>query len=398
MVARADFFPMSKPLTIAFITQDSREELRDYGDPMPSFGSAPTALLQGFAGLPGCEIHIISCVQRPVASPEKIAENIYYHSVPIGKWGWMRGLYAGCVLAVRKKLREINPDIVHGQGTERYCAISAVFSGYPNVLTIHGNMSLVAKINHAPPLSFEWLAAHLESFTLPRTNGVVCITNYTRDAVAPLTPKTWVLPNATNAIFYDTKRAPVTPRKLVCVGTICSRKNQKALILALDSLAATLPFRLEFYGAIPTDASYGPEFLEMIASRPWCSHHNFIDHHGLRDVLSGAGALMLPSVEDNCPMVILEAMAAGVPVIASKVGGIPDLIEDGVTGILSDPHNPESMRAAVEKMLRDDAFAASVAARARALAGRFHPRTVAEKHLDIYREVLDMEMSPPKAV
>ena len=47
------------------------------------------------------------------------------------KIGWLRTLYQGCVRATRRKLREIQPDIVHGQGTERDCAIGAVLSGFP---------------------------------------------------------------------------------------------------------------------------------------------------------------------------------------------------------------------------------------------------------------------------
>jgi hypothetical protein len=109
-------------------------------------------------------------------SPEKLAPNIFFHSLYVPKIGWMRTLYQGCVRAVRKKLREIRPDIVHGQGTEMDCAVEAVFSGFPNVLTIHGNMRLIARVNRVRPFSFLWLAARLERLTIPRSSGVVCIT------------------------------------------------------------------------------------------------------------------------------------------------------------------------------------------------------------------------------
>ena len=68
----------------------------------------------------------------------------------VPKIGWMRTLFQGCVRATRKKIREIQPDIVHGQGTEADCAMSAVFSGFPNVLTLHGNMRAVARANQVP--------------------------------------------------------------------------------------------------------------------------------------------------------------------------------------------------------------------------------------------------------
>jgi len=99
--------------------------------------------------------------------------------------------------------------------------------------------------------------------------------------------------------------------------------------------------------------------------------------------------LALPSLEDNCPMVVLEAMAAGVPVIAAEVGGVPDLVTDGVNGLFCQPHDAASMRDGVAKVLENPALAAALAAEAKQKAGeRFHPRVIARRHLEIYREVL----------
>ena len=190
-------------MKIGFLTTDARESFPRCNPEWPCLGTAPEALLQGFARLPEAEVHVISCVQRPMRSPEKLADNIFFHCLHVPKTGWLRTGYQGCIRAVRKKLKAIQPDIVHGQGTERDCAISAVLSGFPNVLTVHGNMRLIARLNRARPFSYEWLAARLENFTLPRSGGVVCITNYTRDAVAGRVKKTWVAPNAVNAGFFD---------------------------------------------------------------------------------------------------------------------------------------------------------------------------------------------------
>ena len=193
---------------VAILTTDNREQQRDYRNPTPHFGTAPAALLQGFANLPDIEVHVISCLQSPVSSPEKLAPNIWYHGLHVPNIGWMKTAFQGCARSVRKKLKEIHPHIVHGQGTERDCAVSAVFSGFPNVLTIHGNMRAVAKVNGARPFSYGWLAARLEQMTLPRSQGVVCITNYTCSAVADLARRTWVVPNAVDASFFDLKPAP----------------------------------------------------------------------------------------------------------------------------------------------------------------------------------------------
>lgn len=380
------------PLSVAILTTDKREHERNYDAPMPSFGTAPEALLQGFAQIGGCEIHVVSCTQQPVRATEKIADNIWYHNLHVPKTGWMRTAYQGCIRATRKKLREIRPDIVHGQGTERDCALNAVFSGFPNVLTIHGNIRLVAKIEDAKLFSYWRLAAWLEAFAIPRSDGIVCITHYTRDAVADLAKKTWVVPNAVDESFFEVRpqinlsESPV----ILCVGYICPRKNQNAFIRALDPLAAKQKLRLVFAGGFGRNDPYAREFFELIRARPWCEHIGFINREKLKLDLSRATLLALPSLEDNCPMTVLEAAAAGVPVVAANVGGVPDLIEDGKNGLLFDPQNAAEMPEAAEKILTQPEFARALAAEAnRRARERFHPAVVARRHLEIYREVLN---------
>ena len=102
-----------------------------------------------------------------------------------------------------------------------------------------------------------------------------------------------------------------------------------------------------------------------------------------------ADGLVLPTLEDNCPMVVLEAMAAGVPVVASRVGGIPDLVENGKTGLLFDPRNGDDMSAAIAKLLAEPELGRTLAAEAKRQAQeRFHPLVVARRHVEIYREML----------
>jgi glycosyltransferase involved in cell wall biosynthesis len=99
--------------------------------------------------------------------------------------------------------------------------------------------------------------------------------------------------------------------------------------------------------------------------------------------------LALPSIEDNCPMVVLEAMAASVPIVAARVGGVPELITDGRNGVLFDPNDPKDMAAAVEGLLRSPDQAAALAQNGRSSATeKYHPINIARKHLEIYQEVL----------
>jgi glycosyltransferase involved in cell wall biosynthesis len=378
-------------MRLAILTSDNRGFFKAYNNPAPCLGMAPEALLQGFSTLPDVEVHVISCLQQPVPLPEQAIGNIRYHALHVPKIGWLRTGYQGCIRAVRRKLRQIQPDIVHGQGTERECAISAVFSGFPNVLTIHGNMRLVAAVNRAPPFSFLWLSARLENFTLPRTNGVVCITNHTRDAVKSLASRTWLLPNAVDQGFFEVTPCPdpANPPIGLCVATICFHKNQNNFIRALDPLAGKKKFRLIFLGQVVNDA-YGAEFLQLVRERPWCEFAGWAGREQLKDHIRAASFLALPTREDNCPMVVLEAMAAGLPVLASNIGGVPDLIQTGITGLVCDPQKPESFATGVSRLLDDTALSARLAATAKVEARtRFHPEVISRGHLEIYREVLE---------
>jgi glycosyltransferase involved in cell wall biosynthesis len=379
----------ARDMVIAQLTTDNRQDRKEFGKPQPWFGTAPEALLQGFSRIPDVRVHVISCIQERVASPEKLAGNIWFHSLHVPKIGWLRTGYQGCIRAVRRKLREIRPDIVHGQGTERDCAISAVMSGFPNVITIHGNMRLIAQVNRAQPFTYAWLAARLEAFTAPRSDGVVCITQYTEQAVRDLARRTWVAHNAVDDSFFQVQRTPSQPPTILCVGNITLRKNQNALIESLDRVAAGTSFNLLFLGAAPENDEYARRFRELIRTRSWCRYGGVANRDELKRHLADATGVVLPSLEDNCPMVVLEAMAAGVPVAASRVGGVPELITHEQTGLLFDPANAAAISQAVRRLLVDAQEMEHLARTAKDEARiRFHPERIAQRHLAIYREVL----------
>src|ERR1017187_5407119 len=132
-------------MRIAVLTTDNREHQRTYDETQPRFGPAIEAVLQGLAELPELEVHVVSCTQRPMHAPKKLSENTWFHLLHVPKIGWLRTGYQGCIRAIRRKLGEIEPDLVHGQGTERECALGAIFSGFPNVITIHGNIGAIAR-------------------------------------------------------------------------------------------------------------------------------------------------------------------------------------------------------------------------------------------------------------
>jgi len=378
-------------MRLALLTTDNREHFKDYGNPEPYFGTAPEALLEGFKLMPkDIEVHIVSCLQKePVSSPAKLADNIHYHALHVPNMGWMKTAYQGCIRSVRRKLGAIKPDIVHGQGTERDCAICAVHSGYPNVLTIHGNMRLIAQFLRAKPFTYYWLATKLEKHCLAKSGGVVAISSYTQSNIAPFARRTWLVPNAVHPSFFQVKREPETLPRILCAANIGPRKNQIGLIKALDPLESKRPIKLIFAGAGNPSDPYYREFDAMVGARAWCEYLGPLNRNRLQMEMSRATVGLLPSFEDNCPMVVLEAAAAGLPFAASRVGGVPDLIDHGANGLLFEPSSPTQIAASVERILLHTHLAetfsrlSSISCRV-----RFSPDAVAREHLSIYSTIL----------
>ena len=110
------------------------------------------------------------------------------------------------------------------------------------------------------------------------------------------------------------------------------------------------------------------------------------------NVASLMGAIdvfVCPSDTEGTPRVVIEAMLAGVPVVATRVGGVPDLIGDGRTGVLVEPDSPAAVAAAVTRLLGDDARSGVIGERARAYAlDRFSVEYMADRVSEAYRSRL----------
>ena len=381
----------------------------------PFFGSAPTALLQGFEmlGSDVIEVHIISCVIGEVPAPEKLADNIWYHQIVLPKWTFLRSLHLGPILAVRRKLREIQPDLVHSQGTEKWCAIAGCLSGYPSMLTIHGNLRLINRVTPLRPFLYWKLQEYLEAISIKLFNGIICITNYTLSNVKNINKNTWLLPNAVDKDFLNLGREKektlnnAKPLKndiisthgkscqtnILVVGVIQPRKNQNSLIKSLDAIAEPENIKVKFIGACGND-KYADEFLNNVSKRSWCEYAGTKNRSELLLEFENADMLVLPTLEDNCPMVVLEAQASMLPVIASDVGGVPDLITHGITGMLVNPELSSSFRDSVVKLKQNPELKYKIIEKAlKSAVSLFSPIHIAEQHIIIYSKIIIKQQS-----
>jgi glycosyltransferase involved in cell wall biosynthesis len=380
-------------MKIVQITNDNRDQQEDRSNPVPYFGAAPEALLEGFATIPGVEVHVVCCVRRELVNPAPLYGKIHYHSVIVPKLGWMSTLYVGCIRATSKLVREIAPDIVHGQGTERDCAMTAVYSGLPSVLTIHGNMAELNRMGEtfqeAPVYGF--LASQLETHALRKTQGVFCNSAYTEDLVRPRAQRTWRVPNAIRSAFFrDASSTPIPEiPQIINVGLISPRKRQLELLREATRLnACGAKFRIVFAGALP-DTPYGRAFaqeLQHAIREDYASYVGFLDIDGLILLMDQSHAMIHCPSEEAFGLVAAEAMARGLKFFGSDLGGLRDIARD----IASAQLYPDLYSLVTGLGAWLDNGAPKPDSLKDEIARLYHPNVIAARHVEVYREVLSL--------
>jgi glycogen synthase len=113
----------------------------------------------------------------------------------------------------------------------------------------------------------------------------------------------------------------------------------------------------------------------------------FSAHDRLPAAMAHADVLVLPSVYEELGTVLLEAMWAGLPIVASRTGGIPDVIEDGVNGLLVPPGEPEALASVIDRVLADRALAYRLSEGAQERAKDYDWEVLAGRVLQVYRGV-----------
>ncbi len=182
-----------------------------------------------------------------------------------------------------------------------------------------------------------------------------------------------VIPNATGGLLVETAgEVEDEPGYLLFVGRLRIRKGVEVLLEALRELRHRIPrTALRIAG----DGEHRVRLERRTAELGLETAVSFLgtcEAGRVRNLLRGATALVVPSIYEGMPLVVLEAMEAGVPVVASRVSGIPEVVVDGETGWLVRPEDPEDLAGALLEALTD-----REEARRRGEAGR---RRVAERY------------------
>lgn len=175
-----------------------------------------------------------------------------------------------------------------------------------------------------------------------------------------------VIPNGLDTRRWNTRHARPRPRIVTMVANLRPEKGHDVLIDAAATVLARFPdARFEIVGG-------GPELGALIRraeARGVLKAFTFFGHcDDVAARLQQADIFVLPSRSEAFPNAVLEAMAAGLPIVASGVGGVCELIDHGQTGLLVPPGNPQALGERIGQVMADDHLAArlGIAARARA--------------------------------
>jgi glycosyltransferase involved in cell wall biosynthesis len=174
-------------------------------------------------------------------------------------------------------------------------------------------------------------------------------------------------------------------RKILFLGNLLERKGISDLLHAAAALPKdTKPWRLIAAGGGDLDR-YKALVAELgIADR--VEFAGWVDQARARALLAESDVLALPSYDEGLPLVILEALGMGTPVLCTPVGAIPEVLEDGHTAIFAKPGDRADLSRALRRLIDDDALRATLSREGLALyARRFTLNAFIASLFDVYR-------------
>lgn len=295
------------------------------------------------------------------------------------------------------KLAMMRPlDLIHCHVGNRIGGIGRFVArrrGLPYVVSLHGGVFDVP-----PAEAASWTAPSRGAVEwgkalgllvgsrklLTDADAVLCVGKRESELAAERLPGTRVvhLPNGVDAGLFAKGDGPAFRREhnipasafvLLTVARIDGQKNQRLLIDALPKLRATAPEAHVVLVGSPTDAGYRQGLDAAVDELGLQGHVTIIDGLPARspdlvNAFHAADTFVLPSIHEPFGIVVLEAWASGLPVVASRVGGIPHFVQDGVDGLLFPPGDRDALQAHIVELHASRERRASLAAAGKAKA------------------------------
>jgi len=181
---------------------------------------------------------------------------------------------------------------------------------------------------------------------------------------------------------------------IICVGRLSSEKGHADLIAALNGVSQidrTRPLRLVVVGDGPEQ-----DKIERLAAN--LGHRVLLTGH-VSDpwpLLNASDIFVLPSHSEGSPLVIFEAMAAGLPIVATSVGGVPETLTDGEDALLVPPSDPDALAIALARLIKNEPLRSRLGTAALAALERHSPDAYASRLLGVYDKVADWRAPDPR--
>ena len=336
----------------------------------------------------------VSSVERLILShaPEQVQIR---HVSTMRDGGWLRKLFVflGAIVRLTVLLMKGGVDLVHIHFSSRAStwrkslfALVTRWFGKPYILHAHGSefhefyarqprvlqrwvVSMLNKSRYLIALSEKWKQFYLGISDLSPEH-VVVLFNPIR------------VPDA-SASRHD--RSMVT---FLFLGRMENRKGPLRAVQALHALPDSLRQRAHLVLAGDGDVESVRQEVSRLGLDRYTTVMNWVNPEQRNNLLASADVFVLPSLNEGLPMSILEAMSWGLPVIASPVGGIPEVVQDGYNGLLVPPTDISALADAMQKLMEDETLRLQMGARARASVEHLDIRLYWEKLYDIYHSVL----------
>ena len=341
----------------------------------------------------GHEVHFIS-----YALPFRLRfnERVTFHEVKIGSYPLFEhppySLALAVMLhevAVREKLDLIHAHYAIPHATAAWTAkqLLADERNLPVVTTLHGtDITLVGQ----DPSYYT-----ITKFSIEKSDAVTAVSKYLKDETIHAFGCTGcnidVVPNFVDLQEFHPPRErcpffPAADKVLMHISNMRPVKRLQDVIGIFDRVRREIPARLVLAGDGP-DREMAEREVERLGIKDRVRFIGKVED--VAQVLRWADLFLLPTISESFGLAALEAMATGVPVIGSRAGGLPEVVEHGVTGYLGEPENVAEMAEGALNLLRDQARYRVASAAARERAGKFDIERVVPMYEEVYQRVVD---------
>ena len=265
-------------------------------------------------------------------------------------------------LKLIKDLRYRDTDIIHFQGLPRLFSRVLLQKAVDNkikILTTHGIQETMEIIKRNK------LCALLNKFlidSLKNLDHIIAVNNTDVRLLSNLginKNKITLIPNGIDVKKFKNRRKFVERNgkmKILCVARFDKNKNYETLVYALSKLKNDIEFDAYFIGAV-TDANYFRKIMRLIKKNgleKFIKIGLSLDDPALVDCYLSCDLFVLPSTVETFGLVVLEAMYAGLPIIATPVGCVPDILKNGVNGFIIPKNDPTKLYQACLKLLKNE--------------------------------------------